>query len=85
MRIFWHGGGLHIHPETEREGRMLVELVEHLKFEKPPEMLYRTSSGTSSCCEDLFNSVGANHEISPSRNAGEAGNKNAVVSIHKLR
>jgi hypothetical protein len=47
MRIFWHEGGLHIHPESEREGRMLVEIVDRLKFEKPPEMLTSPSFCTS--------------------------------------
>ena len=54
MRIFWHEGGLHIQPESEREGRLLVELVSHLKFEKPPEMRDCIPGGeTTSSREDL--------------------------------
>ena len=84
MRIFWHEGGLHIHPESEHEGRMLVELVDRVKFEKPPEMQGFVSSGSSSSGECLFDRLVANHDVRPSGFSGKSHDKQTVIPIHKL-
>lgn len=84
MRIFWHEGGLHVHPESEHEGRMLVELVERLKFEKPPEMQSCIPGGeTSSSSEGLFGSLAVNHELRPSSLPSERDHEQHVISIRK--
>jgi hypothetical protein len=83
MRIFWHEGGLHIHPESEHEGRMLVDIVDRLKFEKPPEMQVTNASGSSSSCHELASSLIGSHEVIPPRFSREANNKQPVIRIDK--
>jgi len=83
MRVFWHEGGLHIHPESEHEGRMLVDIVDHMKFEKPPEMQVSNSSGSSSSCQELASSLIGSHEVVPPSFTGEAKNKQSVIRINK--
>lgn len=84
MRIFWHDGGLQILPENEREACLLVELVDKLKFGKPPEMLNCIPGGeTTSSREGLLGSLICNHELSPSSFSGESHDKKHVVSIRK--
>ena len=85
MRVFWHEGGLHIHPESEHEGRMLVELVDHLKFEKPLEMQGFSGVGASSSCQELADCLIGNHEIPPSRLTCQPDNKKSVVRISERR
>jgi len=85
MRIFWHEGGLHIHPENEHEGRMLVEIVDHLKFEKPQEMQAIGISGSSSGYQELTDRLIGNHQIPPGCLASDAENKQPVVPINKRR
>jgi len=85
MRVFWYQGGLHVHPEDEHEGRLLSELFELVKFEKPPEMNGCSNEGSSSSCEELLNLVSAEHGIPPRGYTIKASDKNTVVPIHKLR
>jgi uncharacterized protein involved in type VI secretion and phage assembly len=85
MRVFWHEGGLHIHPESEHEGRMLVEIVDHMKFEKPPEMQVSNSSGSSSSCQELVDSLIGNHEVIPPSLTTQSNDKQPVVRIDKRR
>lgn len=85
MRVFWHEGGLHVHPESEHEGRMLVEFVDHLKFEKPPEMHNCIPGGeTTSGSEGLFDALVGSHQSVPSSLPGKADDKKHVVCIDKL-
>ena len=85
MRIFWHEGGLHIHPESEHEGRMLVEIVDRLKFEKPPEMQVSNSSGSSSSCQELTNRLIGNHQVPPSSLATQSKDRHSIVRINERR
>lgn len=83
MRVFWHEGGLHIHPESEHEGRMLVDIVDGLKFEKPPEMQVSNSGGNTSSCQELTDCLIGNHEVVPPRLTAQAKNQQSVVRIDK--
>jgi hypothetical protein len=83
MRIFWHQGGLHVHPEDEHEGRLLTRLLECLKFERPPEMQGGPSTGNYSSGDDALNDLMANHGVRPSNIPGKGRNNNAVIAIHK--
>lgn len=84
MRIFWHDGGLQILPESAREAHLLVELVDQLKFGKPPEMRESIPGGeTTSSSEGLFSSLSCNHELGPSSLSCESHDKKHVVSIRK--
>jgi hypothetical protein len=85
MRVFWHEGGLHIHPESEHEGRMLVEIVDRLKFEKPPEMQVSNSSGSSLSCDDLVGSLIGNHEVVPMGLTAQTDDKKPVIRINERR
>ena len=85
MRVFWHQGGLHVHPESKREGQLLVELFDHLKVGKPPELSGATNSGHTSGGQDLLDCLVGNHEILPSGEVLEPHNKQTVISINKLR
>ena len=85
MRVFWHDGGLQILPETPREGQLLVELLDKLKFGKPPEMLGSIPGGeTTSSGESLYRSLVGNHQPSPSGFTGERDHKEHVIRIDKL-
>lgn len=85
MRIFWHQGGLHVHPESKREGQLLAELFDDLKFGKPPELERATSSGCTSGGQELLDALVGNHQILPSSDILQPHNKQTVVSINKLR
>ena len=83
MRIFWHQGGLHIEPEGERERAALVEIVENVRFGKPPEMRQRIPGGCSELGgEEFFEAVVGNHEASPSGNASECSDEKHIVGIN---
>jgi hypothetical protein len=85
VRIFWHNGALQLLPESEREIKLLAELSENIKFEKPPEMLNCIPGGsTESGSDGLFELLVANHEGSPSRFTRETHHKQSVISINKL-
>ena len=84
MRVFWHNGALQLLPESDREGKLLAELGEQLKFGKPPEMRNSIPGGeTTSSSEGLFSGLVCNHELGPSSFAREADDKKHVVSIRK--
>jgi len=83
MRVFWHNGGLRIHPESEHEGRMLVDIIDRLKFEKPPEMQVNNSSGSSLSCQELASSLIGSHEVVPPSLTGKTNNKQSVIRINK--
>jgi hypothetical protein len=84
MKIFWHQGGLHVHPESKREGQTLAELLNHLTISKPPEAIASTGSGESSSGKDLFDSLTAEHQILPRGDAVKTTHKQSVVRINKL-
>lgn len=84
MRVFWHNGGLVIEPESEREGQLLTELAENLKFGRPSGMQNRIPSGcSSSSSEELFNAVVGDHETSPSCLTSKRHDKQHVVAINE--
>ena len=85
MRIFWHQGGLQVHPESKREGQLLVELFDQLKVGKPPELEGATSSGHTLGGQDLLDCLVGDHEPLPSGKVLTPNNKQAVIPIHKLR
>jgi hypothetical protein len=85
MRIFWHNGGLQLLPETKREGELLDELSRNVKFERPPETNGLSNLGESSGGEDVLDRLMGNHHALPSSSARKLGDKNAVISIQKLR
>ena len=84
MRVFWHNGALQLLPETQREGQLLAELSENVKFEKPPEMQNRTPDGESeSGSETLFEAIITNHQARPRSLAGQRNHKQHIVGINK--
>ena len=85
MRVFWHQGGLHVHPESEREGQLLVELYDQLKIGKPLELSGAVSSGQTLGGQELLDCLSGDHQIFPSGNVLESHNKQTVVPINKLR
>lgn len=85
MRVFWHEGGLHIHPESEHEGRLLVEIVDRMKFEKPPEMQVRNPSGSSLSCDELAGSLIGSHEVVPVGLTTQTNDKNPIIRINERR
>jgi hypothetical protein len=85
MRVFWHQGGLHVHPESKREGQLLAELFDHLKIGKPPELEGATSSGHTSGGQDLLDCIVGDYQIPPSGVVLESNHKQTVIPIHKLR
>jgi hypothetical protein len=85
MRVFWHQGGLHVHPESKREGQLLTELFNCLKVGKPPELSGPTSSGQTSSGQDLADCIVVNHQIPPSSQVLTRNDKNPVIAINKLR
>jgi hypothetical protein len=85
MRIFWHQGGLHVHPDSKREGQLLAELFNGLKIGKPPELDGPTSSGQTSSGQDLADCIIGDHQIPPSSVVLNLNHKQTVIPIHKLR
>jgi hypothetical protein len=85
MRVFWHEGGLHIHPESEHEGRMLVDIVDRVKFEKPPEMQVSNLGGSSLSGQDLASSLMGNREIVPISLTTQTHDKKPVIRINERR
>lgn len=85
MRIFWHQGGLHVHPESKREGQLLTELFDSLKMGKPPELSGPTSSGQTLGGQDLADCIVGDHQVSPSGQILARNDKNPVIAIDKLR
>ena len=85
MRVFWHQGGLHIHPESEHEGHLLVEIVDRMKFEKPPEMQVSNPSGSSLSCHELAGSLIGGHEVVPSSLTTQTNDKKPVIRINERR
>jgi hypothetical protein len=83
--VFWHQGGLHVHPESKREGQLLGELLNGLKVGKPPELDGPTTSGQSLGGQDLQDCLAGDHQILPSSNVLESHNKQTVVAINKVR
>jgi hypothetical protein len=85
MRVFWHNGALQLLPESEREAKLLAELSENVKFEKPPEMQDHTSGGHAALGGDsLLEHLIGQHEVNPSRLSRNFHDKQSVVRIHKL-
>lgn len=82
MKVSWHQGGLHIHPENEREGRVLSDLFGCLA-PLHARHIDGTGSGESSTCEELLNYSVANHQILPRRNAIKSSHKKPVIVINK--
>jgi hypothetical protein len=85
MRVFWHEGGLHIHPESEHEGRMLVEIVAQMKFEKPPEMRSSNPVVCSSGRQEFIDSIVGNHQVVPSGVSSQLNDKNPIIRIDERR
>ena len=85
MRVFWHQGGLHIHPESKREGQLLGELLNDLKVGRPPELDGPTTSGDTSSGQDLFDGIVRDHQVPPSSVVLNRDHKQTVIPIHKLR
>jgi hypothetical protein len=85
MRVFWHQGGLHVHPESKREGQLLGELFNDLKVGKPPELDGPTCSGQTLGGQDLADFVVVNHQVLPSSEVLTRNNKQPVIAINKLR
>jgi len=84
MRIFWHNGALTIQPESEREGQLLGELSQNLKFGRPSGMQNRIPSGeTPSSGEGLFERIVTHHEARPSGLTGKRNDKQHIVAIDK--
>lgn len=85
MRIFWHQGGLQVHPEGKREGQLLGELFKGLTVGRPPELDGPTSSGQTLGGQDLADCIVGDHQVSPSSEVLTRNNKQPVIAINKLR
>lgn len=86
MKAFWINGGLHVQPESEHEGRLLVDLLSCLRFEQPPEMQVCTGSGQSeSGNEGLLRLLGADYQVAPPSLARKHAHKQAVIVINERK
>ncbi len=84
MKVFWYNGGLQILPENESDSKLLVQLTNNLKLEKPPEMQNCIPSGDTPSGDGLFELLVGNKQPGPSSFTGKSHNQKQVVCINEL-
>jgi hypothetical protein len=80
MKVFWHQGGLHIEPESDRERSALVTLTENMKLYEPPRTIQRANSGSGQLGSDLLEVLGC-HDVGVRPIPGDLNDKNPVVGV----
>jgi hypothetical protein len=85
MKVFWHQGGLQIQPESEKETKLIADLLACIQFEEPETSPRKTASGVSGSslsCEELFDSIVSNRQVLPGGLPLKPRDKQAVIPIH---
>ena len=76
-----------IQPESDRESKLLAELVDCFQMADPPQASVSADggSGESSSCEELFEGINIQGKVFPGRLARQSGDEERIVSIDVLR